>query len=200
MALDRLFAESILNRDDHVVLGRRLLPLSLWHLLMLEIAQSPYFAGGYPTPKDLRLAVTICTTPFPRLPDLSGRRLIRDWLRSWRCLFPVEAAKFRAYLQDFNALPMLWTKEATRRAGAREPVGLPWTLAIVANVCGSTGWSAETVWNMPMGQAYWYHVAFCMQKGGDVDLLSEGEMPAVEQVKARRQRTEAGGQRAEGGR
>ena len=184
--MNRPFAESFLNRDDHVVLRRRLRPLSLWHLLNLEIAQSPYFCGGsFPSAKDLRLAVTICTTPFPRLPDLSGRRLLLDWLRTWNCRFLIETAKFRAYLDDFNALPMLWREEQKRPAG-REPVGLPWALAIISGICGSTGWSAETVWNMPVGQAYWYHVAFAIQKGSTVDLLSEGEMMAVEKVRAKR--------------
>jgi hypothetical protein len=185
--VNRPFAESFLNRDDHVVLRRRLLPLSLWHLLNLEIAQSPYFLGGsFPTTKDLRLAVAVCTTSFPRLPDLSGRRLIWNWLRTWNCRFLIETAKFRAYLEDFNALPQLWRQEEKRTPGAREAVGLPWALAIVSGICGSTGWSAETAWNLPVGQAYWYHVAFAMQKGAGVDLLSEGEMLAIEKVRARR--------------
>jgi len=185
--VNRLFAESFLNRDDHVVLRRRLLPLSLWHLLNLEISGSPYFLGGtFPAVKDLRLAVAVCTTPFPRLPDLSGRRLLLDWLRTWRCKFLIETAKFRAYLDDFNALPQLWREEQKRTPGARESVGLPWALAIVSGICGSTGWSAETAWNLPVGQAYWYHVAFAMQKGASVDLLSEGEMLAIEKVRAKR--------------
>jgi len=185
--MNRLFAESFLNRDDHVVLDRRLLPLSLWHMTQLEIAQSPYFIGGsFPQAKDLRLAVTVCTTPFPRLPDLSGRRLVRDWLKSWRCDFLTETAKFRAYLEDFNALPQLWQEQRKSQPGQRESVGLPWALAIVSGICGSTGWSAETAWNLPVGQAYWYHVAFAMQKGCSVDLLSEGEMKAIEAVKARK--------------
>lgn len=185
--MNRLFAESFLNRDDHVVLGRSLLPLSMWHLLHLEIARSPYFSGAsFPSPLDLRMAVTVCTTPFPRLPDLSGRRLVWDWLKSWRCDFLTETAKFRAYLDDFNALPMLWRQEERRTPGARETVSLPWALAIVTGICGSTGWSAETAWNMPVGQAYWYHVAFAMHRGCHVDLLNEGEMLAIEKVKARK--------------
>jgi hypothetical protein len=39
---------------------------------------------------------------------------------------------------------------------------------------------------MPIGQAYWYHVAFAMQNGSSVDLLSEGELLAIEAVRARR--------------
>lgn len=185
--MNRPFAESFINRDDHVVLRRRLLPLSLWHLLHLEIAGSPYFVGGtFPSVRDLRLAVAVCTTPFPRLPDLSGRRLFTDWLRTWNCEFLGETAKFRAYLDDFNALPQLWKKEEGTRPGERPAVGLPWALAIVSGICGSTGWSAETAWNLPVGQAYWYHVAFAMQRGCHVDLLSEGEMLAIERVRARK--------------
>jgi hypothetical protein len=185
--MDRLYAESFLNRDDHVVLRTRLRPLSLWHLQNLEIAGSPYFVGGsFPTAKDLRLAVRVCTTPFPRLPDLSGKRLMWDWIKSWRCTFLQETAKFRAYLDDFNALPQLWRAEEKRTPGAREQVGLPWALGIVTSVCGSTGWSAETVWNLPVGQAYWYHIGFAMLRGAPVDLLSEGEQLAIEKVKARR--------------
>jgi hypothetical protein len=39
---------------------------------------------------------------------------------------------------------------------------------------------------MPIGQAYWYHVGFAMQRGSSVDLLSEGELLAIETVRARR--------------
>jgi hypothetical protein len=39
---------------------------------------------------------------------------------------------------------------------------------------------------MPIGQEYWYHVAFAMQNGSTVDLLSEGELLAIEAVRARR--------------
>lgn len=185
--MNRPFAESFLNREDHRVLRCRMLPLSLWHLLNLEIAKSPYFFGNtFPLVKDLRIAVNICTTPFPKLPDFSQKRLVGDWLRSWRCDFLTETAKFKSYLEDFNALPQLWKKQEIKPAGEREAVGLPWALAIVTSVCGSTGWSAETVWNMPVGQAYWYHVAFAIQKGCSVDLLSEGEMEAIERVRAKK--------------
>jgi hypothetical protein len=37
-----------------------------------------------------------------------------------------------------------------------------------------------------VGQAYWYHIGFAMGKGSGVDLMSEGEMLAIERVKARR--------------
>jgi len=184
--MNRHFAESFLNREDHRVLGLPLRPLSLWHMFNLEVAQSPYFTGGnFPSARDLRLAVNICRSVFPRLPDLSNKSLLWDWLKSWRCEFLIETTKFRAYLDDFNALPQLWQPERKQSSG-REATGLPWSLAIVASVCGSTGWAEATVWNMPIGQAYWYHVAFAMQKGSSVDLLSEGELVAIEAVRARR--------------
>jgi hypothetical protein len=137
--------------------------------------------------RDLRLAVRICGTRFPQLPALGGWAQAADWLGSWGCGLELETARFRAYLEDYNALPQLWRGERPKRApGEREPVGLPWALGIVTGICGSTGWSAETVWDMPVGQAYWYHIGFAMGKGSGVDLMSEGEMLAIERVKARR--------------
>lgn len=184
--MNRHFAESFLNRDDHCVLGRRLLPLSLWHMFNLEVAQSPYFLGGsFPSARDLRLAVRVCRTPYPHLPDLSDKSFFWDWLKAFRCTFLLETVKFKTYLEDYNALPQLWQAERKRGPG-REATGLPWSLAIVTGVCGATGWPAETVWNMPIGQAYWYHVGFAMQAGSTVDLLSEGELLAIETVRARR--------------
>lgn len=187
--MNRPFAESFLNRNDHVVLRRRLLPLSLWHLLNLEIAKNPFFIGGsFPQVKDLRIAVTICTTTFPKLPDFSTIRLTFDWMRSFRCNFLTETTKFRAYLNDFNAMPQIWQKQNPSIENNNKSSNIPWALAIVSSVCGSTGWSAQEVWNMPVGQAYWYHVAFCIQKGWNVNLVSDGELEAIERFNARRNR------------
>lgn len=191
MGLDKLFAESIVNRDDHRVLGRRLRPLSLWHATLLELIESPLWHGkSGVSMTDLRLAVAICAGQWPRYEIPGGWRLFWWRLRTRKSSLAVEAAKFSAYIRDFHAPPMLWQKDEPQKPKPL-PCALPQPLDVAAWLIRH-GLGEERAWTMPIGLAHWYYVALAKQRGADVDLVSPGEQAAIEQVKARRAMQRAG--------
>ena len=192
MALDKLFSESLVNRDDHVVLGVRLQPLSLWHATLLELIESPLWHGkSGVTMTDLRLAVSICSGRWPEYRIPQGWRLMLWAFRSRRCRLAVEAAKFSAYIRDFHAPPMLWEKEHKERPKGPDLCPLPQPLDVVAWLVRH-GFGEDRSWTMPIGLAHWYYVAIAKQRGAEVELVSPGEQVAIEKVKARRSMQRAG--------
>lgn len=185
MALDKLFAESIVNRDDHIVLGRRLRPLSLWHATLLELIDSPLWHGkSGVTMTDLRLAACICTGSWPQYKIPAGWGMI--WWSFCTCKMNLarEAAKFSAYIRDFHAPPMLWEKETEKSKGPTL-CPLPAPLDVAAWLIRH-GLGEERSWTMPIGLAHWYYVAFAKHRGAEIDLVSPGELEAIEQVKKKR--------------
>lgn len=184
MSLDRLFAESVVNRSNHVVLKRKLKPLSLWHAVLLELIDSPLWHGkSGVTMTDLRLAVAICSDSFPVYRIPSGRSLFWWALVTRKCNLAIEAAKFSAYIRDFHAPPMLWTKEG--EAKSDKFCALPQPLDVAAWLIRHNI-SEDRAWNMPIGLAHWYYVAQAKQRGAEIDLVSPAEQVAIDKVKAKR--------------
>jgi hypothetical protein len=193
MSLDRLFAESVVNRNNHVILGKRLKPLCLWHAVLLELIDSPLWHGNNGvTMTDLRLAVSICSDSFPKYQIPSGWRLCWWAWRTRKSSLATEAAKFSAYIRDFNAPPMLWTKDEEAKTDKHCPLPQPLDIAawlIRHNI------SEDRAWNMPIGLAHWYYVAMAKHRGAEIDLVSPSEQMAIDKIKTKR----AGGLVAEAG-
>ena len=187
MALDKLFSESIVNRDDHVVLGCKLRPLSLWHATLLELINSPLWHGNRGvTITDLRLATAICSGSWPEYRIPSGLALVWWSLKTRKANLALEAAKFSAYIRDFYAPPMLWEKELEKAKGP-QLCSLPQPLDMAAWLIRN-GLSEDRSWSMPIGMAHWYYVAFARHRGAEIDLVSPGEQEAIEQVKQKRRK------------
>jgi hypothetical protein len=184
MSLDRLFAESVVNRDNHVVLKRKLTPLCLWHAVLLELIDSPLWHGkSGVTMTDLRLAVAICSDSFPKYKIPSGW-ILRWWTwLSRKNKLAVEAAKFSAYIRDFNAPPLLWTKDEETKT--EKSCALPQPLDVAAWLIRHNI-SEERAWNMPIGLAHWYYVALAKHRGAEIDLVSPAEQVAIDKIKAKR--------------
>ena len=184
MSLDRLFAESVVNRTNHVVLGKKLKPLCLWHAVLLELIDSPLWHGNNGvTMTDLRLAVAICSDSFPEYKIPSGWRLFCwAWLTR-KSNLAIEAAKFSAYIRDFNAPPMLWTKEEAAKTD--KTCALPQPLDVAAWLIRHN-LPEERAWSMPIGLAHWYYVAMAKHRGADIDLVSPSEQVAIDKIKKKR--------------
>jgi hypothetical protein len=184
MSLDRLFAESVVNRNNHIVLGKKLKPLCLWHAVLLELIDSPLWHGKSGVSiTDLRLAVAICSDSFPKYKIPSGWTLcLWAWLTRKSDLVK-EASKFSAYIRDFNAPPMLWNKDEPSKSEKLCP--LPEPLDVVAWLMRHNI-SEDRAWSMPIGLSHWYYVAMAKQRGAEIDLVSPSEQLAIDRIKARR--------------
>jgi hypothetical protein len=171
------FAAAKLQRPGKI-LGRRLMPYSMGHELLLARMGSPFLTGEAADTGDLLLALEVLQQPFTAaakaLQDEQrmARRIKR---RGWwvlKLLGPdwVDGAvvRLRSYLAKGRSAPPL---------RARSTEGTPTEISIlqlvVLDLVGH-GWSEAEVWAMPYREAMWHALALKEIAGG----LAIGEAPA----------------------
>jgi hypothetical protein len=179
---DSRLLEAYLNAD-HSVAGLRLRPFCARHHVLLDASNSPYLHGGPIGWPQLDVAASICAS--------------RDW--SWRAPgFWARMAmrlsggwdlrrhhfKMQLFLRDHWTPPQVWEKAPSGPLGRPAKKTLPAVFSTVAAVVYQTGWSDETVWNMPLAVLEWYAAAFSTFNGSDLDLVTEAERQAM--LKAKR--------------
>jgi hypothetical protein len=74
--------------------------------------------------------------------------------------------------------PVFWSK----KSGGRDR-GVPWVLSLVCNLA-KNNIPLEQAWTMPEAQAVWMHAAFSVNAGAEVDIVSDEDRAAMEQLKA----------------
>lgn len=174
MAFADRYHEAFLNRPSHTVLGFRLRPFCLWHCLQLEVAGSPVLEmGERASYAELEQAAWICSQGYGVVGDVP-RRGFRGFARRYHFLktLDLERAAFRAYLDDYFALPRLW-------AGEGQPVKAPWQLYRVCQLVHWGKWSAEEAWTLPVGEAVWYAVTLGEVVHGKSNLMGEADYEAM---------------------
>ena len=182
MAADSQLLESFLHRD-HRVLGRRLPPLSLRRLMLLELVNSPWIAGGAVSWGSLILSVWACVRPWHGWTAPTTLQTL--WLRltSPRAKLAAESARFETYVKDYWAPPQMWTKP--RKKGENlKPSKLPWQMKVAGSLAAATGWEADKIWNMPAGEALWWAVSIASYEGAEPDLITDEERRLVAKHKA----------------
>jgi hypothetical protein len=170
-------------RPEIRVCGVRLLPFCLRHRVALEAIDSPVLLPDQPlTAKHMIAAVRILSTH--NLEHVRRPHTLREtwWigrLTFSNAVLAQEAAKLAVYLNAQSLWPRFWSKdEAQGRSG-----GVPWPLAIVANLTRN-GCSLTEAWTMPEAEAVWLHVANTIASGARVDVVSDVEWEAMERHKA----------------
>ena len=97
-------------------------------------------------------------------------------------------SKFEAIVEAFGGYilvqdwPKFWEQTKTKSGGGDK--GVPWPLAIVANLIAN-GIEEKRAWEMPECQAIWLNSALAIRKGADVAIMSPAEesFMAEEEVK-----------------
>jgi hypothetical protein len=170
-------------RPEIRVCGVRLLPFCLRHRVALEAIDSPILLSDQPlTAKHMIAAVRILSTH--NLEEIRRPHTLRE---SWwigrltfsNAVLAQEAAKLVAYMEAQSLWPRFWTKED---AGVRSG-GVPWPLALVANLTRN-GCTLTEAWTMPEAEAVWLHVANTIASGAKVEVVSDVEWEAMERYKA----------------
>ena len=97
------------------ICGKWLKPLSLGHLRLLDIIESPFLAGGLVGIEDLAAAVAICSLPFPAAHWMTGRRwalrivalacvaTVRDWKK--------ETGVMQDFLSECQWMPEMYRED-----------------------------------------------------------------------------------------
>lgn len=172
--LDAQFLESFIHQP-HSVMGVRLVPFSLRHLMALDVCASPFLDTsktiGWP---DIEIAVTICSLRNP-LPLLYRLDRLRKWRVRWIRTFGgekrkwTEAAGFVAYLADYHAVP-----ETAEEEGQKNRSKTPWILRVIETL-RKDGIREEDAWAMPSGEALWRYAAILENGGAELNILDEDE-------------------------
>lgn len=186
---DDRFVEAFAN-TGHVVLGRRLLPFSLWHQFLLETHQSKLLLGGVPTPLDLWLAVRLCSTPWnPRfeVPRINPPGRLRWVLSVGRYNFQQEMRKFNDYWGDFNSSPKFWPNQHKYQEGAAPQRDVDEMLELAAFIVHQSSISWEQVWTMPIGALRWTGTVLQKLRGDRIDIWTPEHEEMFQEHKKKRE-------------
>lgn len=182
------FFESFTN-VEHTILGRKLKPFSLLHLIWLYQINSPLvYTSLKTTLADLEIAALICSgeTNEHIVKEIGKKQ--SKWKRItrylWRCRnkkrdFEAELKKFIAYNDDYISLPKFFPKDEKESNES-----LPWFLLHAAALIRQTGWAEQTVFSMPVGKIIWFNLAFGYLESGNTSIMSEKEQAAAAALQA----------------
>lgn len=167
--------------DRHRCLGRRLVPLTIGHLLLLRRVRSPLAAGLLPDPADLALAVFICSRPWRRAlaaverPAL-GWRLAGLGLRaSWG--MHRAALAFTRYLKAAMEGPRWWP--VPRPGGGSDfEMRSPYWATILVALQADLRMTHDQALDMPVALALW-KIAVMREREGQVQLVSDAERTSL---------------------
>lgn len=182
MSNESAFFESWTN-VPHVILGRKLQPLSIFHYVWLYQVGSPLVYTAKPaTMADLELAVLICSSSTNEqvLAVLEGKGILQRmrnyfWRKANRKRnLQTELTKFIAYNDDHIALPEFYSSD-TKEINER----LPWLFVVAASLIKTTGWTEEKVFSMPIGKVFWLNLAFHYLETGKTSIISDKEQLAM---------------------
>jgi len=181
-------------------MGRKLRPFSLWHLVVLsgldsplvrEGARKPGPKGVEVTPRDLKLAASVCAL---RYPEWRGDARLSAWDRIWRLSHREgwlrELRSWAAYREDFASYPDFDVQEPHRSAAVKSavpirlnpPPGPVWKVTLVASTLGMP---PDQVWDLPIGVVEWYAACARRLRGELVDFTTEAHREFREEFKRR---------------
>ena len=171
--MDRRFLNAYVDPAPFRLLGRSLYPWCLKYRVRLMAFDSPLVTGSRGvSPADLLFACKVCAEE-----PLGGKIGFVDELRLMS--LSRNPAKFDAMLTAFAGYilvqdwPKFWEQTKTKSGGGDK--GVPWPLAIVANLMAEGGIPEKRAWEMPECQAIWLNSALAIRKGADVAIMSPEE-------------------------
>jgi hypothetical protein len=177
--------ESFVN-IEHEVLGKKLKPLCLLHLLWLYEVQSPLvYTALECSLADLELGVIITShsTSQSILKGISMKGLGRIRHKLWHGAnkkrdLKKEIIKFVAYNNDYLSLPNFHAKEEEQETDEK----IPWLMTVAANIIKETGWALDAVLTMPLGKLLWLNLCFGYINTGKTNIMSDKEAFIIEHI------------------
>jgi hypothetical protein len=183
--LDSTFAAAYIdNGRRHRILGRRLRPLCLWHLLLLQTIDSPFITGGSISLLDLKTAIGICGLRY-RNSDIK-----RPWFPRFTTITRLKknVDLFIEYIGDYSSKPEYNVVPFDLKMPSGPPPAPltppPHIIATAYNVAQGARVSIREAWDMPIGEAYISEAMYFRIQGAQLDFLSDEERKFQEQLKA----------------
>jgi hypothetical protein len=166
------------------VLGVKLRPLTLGHLILLTKVDSPLLQGGSVTLADLALAVMICAERWQAGHELIQRGDLDKFTAKWRKKLgkvdvAAKAKLFRDYLEDHQRMP-----EVYFTAGhAGDDPGSWWGARFKVLLITKLGLTSAEVFDAPLAMLWWDYLTWMeMEKQvrfkGPADVM-RGDMNAA---------------------
>lgn len=174
-----------------VVLGLRLVPLTLDHVFLLAELRSPIVTGedGADPLGELGLACIACSqdviaarSDIERLLNPKGWRARRSAIR-WakHCAkldFGEEAQKFREWFDAQTDGPR---PKRDLSKGEGKALSAPWWLNLLANLCGEFGWTADNAKALTVREARQL-LSARMESSGHAEFTTEADQQFRESV------------------
>lgn len=182
--MDSRLAESFVNRDDHVVLGRKLHDFCLYDVFLLALDGNPLYLKHRKVEKDdLLAAVSICSSDPERFMRVRTQGLwakLKDavWKWKWRRRsIALELRKWEAYVDDFDARPVFWEGEGG------EPMKAPWVLSVLTFLEDHTNMGEREIMTAPLGKMLWKSASLAEQLGmSKSQIMTEEEEEALKEM------------------
>ena len=178
--MDPRFLNAYIDPAPFKLLGRSMYPWCLKYRVRLMAFNSPLITGDRGiTPDDLIFACQVCAEePLGKVSFVDKLRILN---------LNRNPAKFEALLKAFAGYilvhdwPKFWEQDKSKSGGDN---GLPWPLAIVANLIAS-GIPEQRAWEMPECQAIWLNTAMALRKGAEIKIMTPAEEAFMEAQRAK---------------
>jgi hypothetical protein len=178
----RFLSAFTLLPKQRTICGYKSLPICLRHRLVLTQIDSPFVeAKKVPTSTDVLIAAKILSSyklaeMMPSVPSKSDIEWVDKMNKNDVDLRIQTENVFEAIIEQ-SLWPIFWNKKHLNRDN-----GIPWVLSVVCTLV-KNGIPLEDAWTMPESQAIWLQSSFLVASGVDVNIVSEKDLKAQEQLK-----------------
>lgn len=191
--MDGRFLTAFIVPERWDILGYKLRPFSLRHMLYLTALKSPFLveSESSPRPDDILVFLRVCSAEHPskafRPPTLMDRwRVSRMTLDSGYMM--AAQAKIMAFIEECSSAPVVYKKKEEKQ---KLKEGVPSCLSMATALMSKMNLPLEQAWDTPVGQAIWYLTSFAISEGSEISILTTQDEDSAEADKALLKKIEA---------
>jgi hypothetical protein len=176
--MDGRFLTAFIIPKEWDVMGYKLKPFSLRHMLILQAIESPFMSSKRPPscPEDVLVFLRVCSSEHPskafRKPTLMDRLRIARMEASIGC-FKKQVDACMAYVEMCTSAPKTYTKDDEEVHKKRENV--PGPLSLAGSLMSRLHFTQDQAWDCTLGQAIWYLTAHAIAEGAEIRILTTEE-------------------------
>lgn len=156
-------------------------PICFRHRMVLMSINSPFVTGRMPQPLEILMAAKILSVTEldkmigfePNKHDIEEvGKMVSD-----NDYYVAQSRVMSELIEEQSYWPVFWSKK-----NSAKDHGAPWVLSLICNLV-KNGIPLEQAWTMPESQAVWIHATMSINAGADIDIVSDEDLAAIEQLK-----------------